>query len=286
MARLRVLTLNIWHREAPWERRRELIREGILALDPDIIGLQEVLQLRAGELVQNQAAELLRDTPYQFVYGAASSLGPGFEFGNAIASKFPIGEPLVIRLPGEETGETRSLVHAVVATPLGDVPVFATHLNWKLHHGSVRLRQIDAILALMAEKFPIGDAFPPVGETFPPILMGDFNAEPESDEIRFLRGFATREGRSVFFADAWAYGGDGGPGFTFDRKNAFAARSHEPPRRIDYIFVRGPDSKWRGEPLKTTLAFTEPSEDGVWASDHFGLLTELSTHAETRAWPA
>jgi endonuclease/exonuclease/phosphatase family metal-dependent hydrolase len=116
-------------------------------------------------------------------------------------------------------------------------------------------------------------------------LAGDFNAEPESDEIRFLRGFATRDGRSVFFADAWSYGGDGGPGFTFDRRNAFAARSHEPPRRIDYVFVRGPDSKWRGEPLKTQLVFTEPTDD-VWASDHFGLLTELSTHAETRAWPA
>jgi endonuclease/exonuclease/phosphatase family metal-dependent hydrolase len=286
MARLRVLTLNIWHREAPWERRRELIREGILALDPDIIALQEVLQLRMGDVVQNQAAEIFRDTPYGFVYGAASSLGPGFEFGNAIASKFPIGEPLVVRLPGEETGEMRSVVHAVVSSPLGDVPMFCTHLNWKLHHGAVRLRQIDAILALMQEKFPIEAEFPPpAAETFPPILAGDFNAEPESDEIRFLRGFATRDGRSVFFADAWSYGGDGGPGFTFDRRNAFAARSHEPPRRIDYVFVRGPDSKWRGEPLKTQLVFTEPTDD-VWASDHFGLLTELSTHAETRAWPA
>ncbi len=286
MARLRVLTLNIWHREAPWERRRELIREGVLAHDPDIIGLQEVLQLRAGEMLQNQASELFRDTPYRFVYGAASSLGPGFEFGNAIASKYPIGEPEVTPLPGAETDETRSVVHAMVTTPLGDVPVFCTHLNWKLNHGAVRLRQIDALVDLIESKFPSGGSFPPSGETFPPILMGDFNAEPESDEVRFLRGLATRNDRSVFFADAWSYGGDGGPGFTFDRANAFAARSHEPARRIDYIFVRGPDSKWRGEPLKTSLVFTEPNGDGVWASDHYGLLTELSSHAEARAWPA
>jgi endonuclease/exonuclease/phosphatase family metal-dependent hydrolase len=286
MSRLRVLTLNMWHREAPWERRRELIREGILQLDPDIIGLQEVLQLKFGDSVQNQAADLLKDTPYQFVYGAASALGPGFEFGNVLASKYPIGEPLVTRLPGEESGETRSVVHATVATPLGDVPVFVTHLNWKLHHGSVRVRQIQTLVALIEAKFPAGDTFPPVGSTFPPILMGDFNAEPESDEIRFLRGFASLDGRSVFFADAWAYGGDGGPGFTFDRRNPYAARSHEPPRRIDYIFVRGPDAKWRGEPLHTRIVFDEPAADGVWPSDHFGLLTELSSHAETPAWPA
>ena len=63
MQRLRVLTLNIWHREAPWEQRRDLIRRGIAALDPDIIGLQEVLELRVGSAVQNQAEELLRDLP-------------------------------------------------------------------------------------------------------------------------------------------------------------------------------------------------------------------------------
>jgi endonuclease/exonuclease/phosphatase family metal-dependent hydrolase len=271
--RLRVLTLNIWHREAPWEQRREIIRRGITELNPDIIGLQEVLELRVGGDLQSQAEELLRGLPYRFVFGSAQEVGPGFHFGNAIASKYPMEGHEVVRLPGEESGETRSVVHARVITPFGPVPVFVTHLNWKLHHGSVRIRQIARIVELIDERAPIA-------ETFPPILMGDLNAEPESDEIRFLRGFATLEGKSVFFADAWSYGGEGGPGYTFDRKNPYAARSHEPPRRIDYIFVRGPDGQWRGEPLFTKLVFTEPS-DGVFASDHFGLYTELSTEAET-----
>ena len=271
--RLSVLSLNIWHREAPWEQRREVIRRGLRALQPDIIGLQEVLELRMGETVQSQAEELLRDLPYRFVFGAAQHIGPGFEFGNALASKYPLHDFEVLPLPGAETGETRSLVFARVETPYGLVPVGVTHLNWKLHHGSVRIRQLQRIVEFIDERAPIG-------ETYPPILMGDLNAEPESDEIRFLRGFATIQEKSVFFADAWTYGGDGGPGFTFDRRNPYAARSHEPPRRIDYIFVRGPDSAWRGEPLTTKLVFTQP-EDGVWASDHFGLYTELSTAPET-----
>lgn len=276
MARLRVLTLNIWHREAPWEQRREVIRRGIRALDPDIIALQEVLELRMGEHRQNQAAELLKDLPYHYVFGAAEVLGPGFEFGNVIAAKYPIGAHQVFALPGEETGESRTVVHARVESPHGEVPVFVTHLNWKLHHGSVRVRQLHKLTELVEQHAPIG-------ETFPPIVMGDFNAEPESDEIRFLRGFATLEGKSMFWADAWAYGGDGGPGFTFDRRNPYAARSHEPPRRIDYIFVRGPDAQWRGEPLATRVVFDE-ADDGIWASDHFGLFCELSTHAETPAY--
>jgi endonuclease/exonuclease/phosphatase family metal-dependent hydrolase len=280
MQRLSVLTLNIWHREAPWEQRRELIRRGIRALDPDIIGLQEVLELRfgegSGETKQSQAEELFRDLPYHYVFGAAQTLGVGFEFGNVIASKYPLHGHEVIRLPGEETGETRSVVHARVESPFGEVPVFVTHLNWKLHHGATRIRQVQTLVDLVEQRAPIG-------ETFPPIMMGDFNAEPESDEIRFLRGFAALEGKTVFFADAWAYGGDGSAGFTFDRRNAYAARSHEPPRRIDYIFVRGPDSDWRGEPLSTRVVF-DSAEQGVWASDHFGLYTVLSTTAETQAY--
>ena len=51
------------------------------------------------------------------------------------------------------------------------------------------------------------------------------------------RVVATLEGRSVYYADAWVYGGDGTPGYTFDRKNRFAAVAHEPPRRIDCDFV-------------------------------------------------
>jgi endonuclease/exonuclease/phosphatase family metal-dependent hydrolase len=114
--------------------------------------------------------------------------------------------------------------------------------------------------------------------------MGDFNADPDSDEIRFLHGRHTLDGTSTYWADAWLYGGDGGPGYTFDRRNGFAALCHEPPRRIDYIFSRGPDSKFRGEPLLTQLAFCQASAGTtgqIWPSDHFGLYTELAAQPQS-----
>ena len=48
MQRLKVLSLNIWHRENAWDARREVIRRGLQALTPDLIGLQEVLALEGG----------------------------------------------------------------------------------------------------------------------------------------------------------------------------------------------------------------------------------------------
>jgi endonuclease/exonuclease/phosphatase family metal-dependent hydrolase len=36
---------------------------------------------------------------------------------------------------------------------------------------------------------------------FPPIILGDFNAEPGSDEIRYMTGLHSLQGRSVAFLD-------------------------------------------------------------------------------------
>jgi endonuclease/exonuclease/phosphatase family metal-dependent hydrolase len=277
MTTLTVATLNIWNKTGPWLERLPLIKSQLSALSPDLLGLQEVLRMTpvpagGNPLDADQAAQIADGLGYSIAYGAAMNFGNGLEFGNAVLSRHPIVEQDNFILPGAETGETRALVYALLKTPYGELPAFVTHLNWKLHHGSVRLRQVQAIAERIADLCPIGEG------RLPPVLMGDFNADPDSDEIRFLRGSATIDGRSVFYADAWSYGGGEGPGYTFDRRNRFAALAHEPPRRIDYIFVRGPDRLYRGEPLATRLAFctSEPGSDGeIWPSDHFGVVTEL-----------
>ena len=273
MERIRVATLNIWNKSGPWKRRLDLIRRELGQLSPDVLGLQEVLRLRADDGDEgNQAADIADGFDYERVYGRASDFGEGLEFGNAVLSRFPIVESRCVALPGAESGETRSMLYALLDSPAGRLPVFVTHLNWKLHHGSVRVEQVRFI----AEK--VKEIAPTRGPNLPPVLMGDFNAEPESDEIRYLRGLATLDAQSVYFADAWIHGGDGSPGYTFDRENRFAALAHEPPRRIDYIFVRGPDWKFRGEPMNTRLAFhrAEASGEGpVWPSDHYGVVTEV-----------
>ena len=284
---LRIATLNIWNKSGPWASRRDLIRRELAVLSPDLVGLQEVLRLEqpapetpapAGqprvlwEPSNDQASELAAGLDYHIAYAAAASFGGGLTLGNALLSRHPIEEQRRFALPGSESGENRSLLYALVRSPLGRVPVFVTHLNWKLHHGSIRLRQVRAVVEHVTQLTRNAT------DVLPAVLMGDFNAEPDADEIRYLRGLATVEGGSVHFADAWIYGGDGTPGHTFDARNRFAALAHEPPRRIDYVFVRGPDSAFRGEPTSTRLAFcsAEAGPDGeIWPSDHFGVVTDV-----------
>jgi endonuclease/exonuclease/phosphatase family metal-dependent hydrolase len=132
------------------------------------------------------------------------------------------------------------------------------------------------LVAKVKERAPIADeSSAQSGGEFPPIIMGDFNAEPDSDEIRYLRGYHARLGRSVYFADCWGAAGDGTPGYTYARANHYALRSHEPNRRLDYVFTRGPDRQLRGEPLSARVCFTGV-EAGVWPSDHYGVLAEIS----------
>jgi endonuclease/exonuclease/phosphatase family metal-dependent hydrolase len=264
MKTLRVATLNIWNRFGPWEERLVAIRAGVRALSPDLLGLQEVLRLREGEGDGlDQAAAIAAGFGYHVAYGASE----GERWGNAALSRWPIVHTQVLDLPRVGTEDKRTVLFAQVESQAGTIPFFVTHLNWKFDEGHVREAQVRAIVqyidSLAADR------------AFPAILVGDFNAEPDADEIRFLRGLTSLGGpRRVYFRDAFAIAGGGSPGKTYCRSNAFAAPLREPDRRIDYIFVRGDGDRFRGEPIDARVGFDE-AVDGVLPSDHFGVVATL-----------
>jgi endonuclease/exonuclease/phosphatase family metal-dependent hydrolase len=260
MDRIRVATLNIWNRMGPWEERLVTIRKEIERSQPDIIGLQEVLVLP--ELGFDQAAAIAEGFGYHVAFGRSPSANP-YTMGNAILSRWPITQTFTFGLPG--TDEHRCLVFAETEAPIGKVPVFSTHLNWKFDESDIRQLQVRCIARF------VDSTVPP--DMYPAIVVGDFNAEPDSDEIRFMRGLGSAGGQSVHFHDVYGHVGTT-PGVTFSRKNPFAGLLREPDRRIDYIWVRGGDERFRGEPLAARVAFDEPIGE-VYASDHFGVIAEL-----------
>lgn len=277
MERLRVLTLNIWNRQGPWEARRRLILDGLRAEAPDVIALQEVLRLEGPDGSRLcQGEDLGQALGCGVSYGEAMDIGGGLRFGNAILSRFPALESCSAMLPNPEGHEARSVVFALLSTPAGALPVFATHLDWQLDLSRARCEQVLFIADRMA---------PYLGPTWsglPPVLAGDLNAEPDSDEVRFLRGLhclpvqdeaGRLRLRSTYLCDTFGMLGQG-PGETFARSNAYAAREREPDRRLDYIFVGPPDRRLRGEPLAARRCFTEPA-GGVFASDHYGVVADL-----------
>jgi endonuclease/exonuclease/phosphatase family metal-dependent hydrolase len=268
--RLKIVTLNTWGRFGPWPQRRALIAEGIAALDPHVVGLNEIW-----DDATNSARELADAIggDWHVHHAPAYERSEGGTCGNAVLSRWPLVETRAWPLPDPPGDSGRSLLYAVVATPWGKLPVFVTHLSWMAHQSSWRLMQLQQVRSWLKEQAPIqrGLVNEPT-DVLPPIVMGDMNCEPEADEIRFCKGLMA-DPYGFYLADCFGIRGSG-PGYTWHRDNGYAAREHYPDRRLDYIFVRGPDRWHRGEPLVARVVLDQP-RDGVWPSDHYGVYAEI-----------
>lgn len=266
--RLRVATWNLWWRFGPWEERRPAIEATLARLDADVICLQEVWD--DGEVCF--AAELAEGLGFHHAYGARLDID-GVGFGNAVLSRWPITGHEVLPLPAEpDLEELRTCVRADIDGPRGSLQVFSTHLNWRFDQSGTRQAQVRSICSFIAASRPEG------GRSFPPILCGDFNADPDSDEIRMLNGRAATPEPKLVFHDAWEVAGEpsgsSDDGTTWSNRNPYAALDLEPDRRIDYVFVGWPKAGGAGHVTRTTVEGLEPV-DGVVASDHLAVVAEL-----------
>jgi endonuclease/exonuclease/phosphatase family metal-dependent hydrolase len=117
------------------------------------------------------------------------------------------------------------------------------------------------------------------------VLVGDLDADPDSASIRFWPGRQSLDSFGVCYRDAWESLHPGDPGHTFPPLNPLVRDwvvkgmrpfRDWPFRRIDYVFVRfGAHGGLALDVLACERIFEEPI-DGVWASDHFGLVADLS----------
>ncbi len=190
--------------------------------DFDVICLQEVavnFSGLPGSRGENQVAELSAGLPgYTAIYGVATdvpdSQGGRSLFGNAIFSRFPVGQVWrhVLPWPAESAALSmqRILVEAVITADIGSLRVMTTHLEYYSQHQ--REIQIDAIRRLHAEACAMsrrtscaeeqGRPF----EVFPrpeqALLCGDLNFPATAPER--LRMLAPFDGSIPNFHDAWS----------------------------------------------------------------------------------
>ncbi|MHB8467897.1 MAG: endonuclease/exonuclease/phosphatase family protein [Acidimicrobiales bacterium] len=258
---LRVLTLNLWNLSGDWRSRRVAVMSVLQAAEPDFVCLQEVMENEQG----NQAAWLAGELGGWSVAYDGVPFGDT-RFGNAVLSRWPIDESSSVRLPHvrDDLEVPRLVMHA----RSDGIDVFSTHLSWQLHDAALRERQVVALRRFVEEHT---DATASIG----PIVAGDLNAEPDSTAVRYLTGLASLDGSSMYLQYAWRLAGDGGPGLTWSNRNPHAALDQEPDRRIDYILSGFHGRAGEGRPIECRVVADTPL-DGVWPSDHFGVLAVLA----------
>ena len=137
--------------------------------------------------------------------GAAVEGGGGTTFGNAVLSRWPIDHEATFGLP---SGDPRPepIDRLVLHARTGGHDVFCTHLTSLYECGDLR----ETAGAPARPHRALGVADP--AADLPPIVAGDFNAEPDSTEIRFLTGSTSLDGRSTYYQDAWRVAGGREPG--------------------------------------------------------------------------
>lgn len=264
---LRVLTFNVYGPANPhWEERRELIRAGLAELRPDVVALQEVMRTEEYDAV----SDLLGDG----YSGAWFSSPSGDGVGGVLASTCPMR--VVTEVDLHLTDRTREVLPwcatliAEVDTPLGEA-VFAHHKPaWPF--GWERERELQAVRAAQVLEDLCGERQRHV------VVLGDFDATPDSASVQFWTSRRSLEGMSVCYSDAWELGGPGGAGHTFTRANPLVRAGQVATaidRRIDYVLLRAGMHGPSLEVVDCRLAFAEPRK-GRYASDHFGVVADLA----------
>ena len=109
------------------------------------------------------------------------------------------------------------------------------------------------------------------------VVLGDFDATPDSASMSFWRGRRPVDGFSVCYQDTWEYAHPENPGYTFDTSNPLVRAGEVATgvsRKIDHVLVR---SGLHGPTLQVAdcRRVLDQPVDGVWASDHFGVLADL-----------
>jgi endonuclease/exonuclease/phosphatase family metal-dependent hydrolase len=262
------MTWNLWWRFGSWRERQPAILEQLRREEPDLVGLQEVWT----DDETNQAAWLAKELGLHYAFGSPSDQqrwrdrvnDPSAGYGIAVLSRWPLRDEQVFDLPQDSS---RPLLSVTVDAPHATIPFLTAHLSAMPFGNSARRQAQLEFIARFTATLPVTD--------HPPVVVGDFNAAPDSDELRRFGGHLTAptvEGQ--VFIDAWRFADHHDPGHTWDRANPHVADWVEPSSRIDYIHVVARSSS-PGHIRSARRAAICPI-DGVWPSDHAAVIAELS----------
>jgi endonuclease/exonuclease/phosphatase family metal-dependent hydrolase len=207
-----------------------------------VVGLQEVARgglLNANTDLVHLLGERLGWEHYAF-HGTTDPV-----WGNAILSRYPLGEVERRLLPRVGTPYQRGYLAAPVTTPEGEVLFISTHLQ---HINDSAVHDEDPEVDL----HPVHhEQLAVIIEAWdgrqPAVLVGDFNARPGWRQVTELL--------DAGWVDAWEQAGSG---------DGFTSNAADPQHRIDYVF----------HTTDMTTVSVEVIESQ--ASDHFPVVAEVT----------
>jgi endonuclease/exonuclease/phosphatase family metal-dependent hydrolase len=233
----------------------------LAALAPDVVVLQEVFaapeagahtgDALATALVMDQIHEAARPGPRRHGDGAVESTS-----GLSLLSRIPINNHQRIELPADSGGE-RIAIAAWTEWNTIRIAIVDLHLTYQPDAHALRCRQVKELVERIT-RYGTADAI---------VLAGDFNAEPDSLALNWLR-----EASGFYVSDAWDAAGGPRPTMTEPPGGAILGS-----RCIDHILLlQPPGTRAMGfVAAERVLDCVDPTF-GILPSDHAGLRAALS----------
>lgn len=268
MPTLKIVTINIFSDLSLWHERRGLIVQGLKALNPDLVSLQEV------SLPENNARWLADQIGLQHVYLCPKTGQASKREAIAILSRLPFYSQGMLDL------ETQNRVAQYVQVRVADHPVIIAngHFFWQPGDSPERQRQIARLLEWLHT----------LAMDMPVVVCGDFNSTPESPSIRRMRSefdsaYAAEHGHEPEFTtptplprSKWILLQTLLRFIKYIRLGDFKLGWQG---TLDYIFV---NALVQVKDCQLVLNQPAPENPRLYPSDHFGLMAVLDINASSR----
>lgn len=258
---VRVVTWNVWGRYGQWQEREAAIEDALSAVSPDIVCLVESWS----STKTTQAEQVARRLGLKHQLFVGDFEQEDWVSGMGLVSRWPLSIIERRLLRGEDDSGVGEVLATTIEGERGRIQFFAVMLDYPLDASRVRQEQVRQLAELVSEA---------TRRRHPIVICGDFNAGPDSDELRMLTGLSTTAAPGLVFYDAWEMAGNGTAGFTWSNRNPLAAVAMYPNRRFDYVLSAWPRLGAVGHPTHCELLGVVPSDE-LQLSDHYGVLADL-----------
>lgn len=233
MATLKIGQVNILNKGNFREKYTDLIQT-VQFKELDIICVQEVVETKLFE-------QIMSDNGFPHIV-FSDYMPDKYSVGNycAIISRTPL-----IRAPYPYSVWSNHIVGATTTVHNYDFNIFTIHSAWGTNNEGNRLRQLENIEN-------IANSLETSNPASISLLAGDLNADSDSRSVRFIKGkdLGSDNMLSTLWLDAYDLAGNDSNWITNDHgKNPLGIETAKrvgivetdllPPRRIDYILVRG-----------------------------------------------
>lgn len=240
---MRIVTLNTWKNEGRYARRLALMAEGLTALAPDVVCLQEAFQAQSWDTAAHLGAALslkVAAAPARRKVRVHDGQAVESASGLAILSRDPPAAAGRVELPSCPADGERIAQWAQILPDLRILNLHLTHLRGP-EAAALRGRQLTLALA---------EGAPP---RMPTVVAGDFNAPAMALELADLAPALDPDAPATLQGERLCQAQPGG-------------------RAIDHLALVGPGI-WRVVGRFNSL--NQPDADGFFPSDHACVVMDI-----------